>query len=108
MNEETEIKKLIEKILNDLSDVNSNEFPFDEKDAIETACILKRSEGAASYNRCLVSQLKALSNAPRKPDLSGLSFDEKDVIETSCILKRSEGAASYNRCVVAQLRALGR
>ena len=33
---------------------------YDEKDAIETACILKRSEGAASYNRCVVAQLRAL------------------------------------------------
>lgn len=32
---------------------------YDEKDAIETACILKRSGGAASYNRCVVAQLRA-------------------------------------------------
>ena len=79
---------------------------YDEKNAIETACILKRSEGAASYNRCLTSQLSALANAPRKPDLSGLDYDEKNAIETACILKRSEGAASYNRCLTSQLSAL--
>ncbi len=79
---------------------------YDEKDAIERACILKRGEGAASYNRCLVAQLNDLSNAPRKPDLSGLSYDEKDAIELACILKRGEGAASYNRCLVAQLNEL--
>ncbi len=33
---------------------------YDEKDAIETACILKRSEGAATCNRCVVTQLRAL------------------------------------------------
>ena len=79
---------------------------YDEKDAIETACILKRSEGAASYNRCVSGQLNALASAPRTPDLSRLAYDEKDAIETACILKRSEGAASYNRCLVAQLGAL--
>ena len=79
---------------------------YDEKDAIETACILKRSEGAASYNRCISSQVAALANAPRTPDLSSLSYDEKDAIETACILKRSEGAASYNRCLTSQLSAL--
>ena len=77
-----------------------------EKDAIETACILKRSEGAASYNRCVSGQLNALANAPRTPDLSRLSYDEKDAIETACILKRSEGAATYNRCLNSQLGAL--
>lgn len=79
---------------------------YDEKDAIETACILKRSEGAANYNRCISAQLGALANAPRTPDLSRLSYDEKDSIETACILKRSEGAASYNRCLTSQLSAL--
>jgi hypothetical protein len=79
---------------------------YDEKDAIETACILKRNEGADSYNRCISAQLDALANAPRKPDLSGLSYDEKDAIETACILKRSEGAANYNRCLTSQLGAL--
>ncbi|WP_291537910.1 hypothetical protein [Comamonas sp. SCN 67-35] len=79
---------------------------YDEKDAIETACILKRSEGAASYNRCISAQIAALANAPRTPDLSSLSYDEKDAIETACILKRSEGAASYNRCLASQLSAL--
>lgn len=79
---------------------------YDEKDAIETACILKRSEGAASYNRCISAQIAALANAPRTPDLSSLSYDEKDAIETACILKRSEGAASYNRCLAFQLSAL--
>ena len=79
---------------------------YDEKDAIETACILKRSEGAASYNRCISAQIAALSNAPRTPDLSSLSYDEKDAIETACILKRSEGAASYNRCLASQLNDL--
>lgn len=79
---------------------------YDEKDAIETACILERSEGVASYNRCKSAQLGALASAPRKPDLSHLSYDEKDAIETACVLKRSEGAATYNRCVVAQLGAL--
>jgi len=79
---------------------------YDEKDAIETACILKRSEGAASYNRCVSSQLNALASAPRTPDLSRLSYDEKDAIETACILKRSEGAATYNRCLTSQLGAL--
>ena len=79
---------------------------YDEKDAIETACILKRSEGAASYNRCISAQIAALADAPRTPDLSSLSYDEKDAIETACILKRSEGAASYNRCLASQLSAL--
>ena len=87
---------------------NLNSLTYDERDSIETACILKRSEGAASYNNCLAAQLSALAKAPRQPDLSGLSYDEKDAIETACILKRSEGAASYNRCLTAQLGALAK
>jgi hypothetical protein len=79
---------------------------LDEKDAIETACILTRSEGAASYNQCISAQVAALANAPRLPSMSDLSYDEKDAIETACILKRSQDAASYSRCVVAQLDAL--
>ena len=79
---------------------------YDEKSAIDMACILKKSEGAASYNRCLNAQLRELANAPRKPDMSGLSYNEKSAIDMACILKKSEGAASYNRCLSAQLREL--
>jgi hypothetical protein len=77
-----------------------------EKSAIETACILKRSSGAAVYNQCLVAQLKELESAPREPSMTGLSYSEKSAIETACILKRSSGAASHNRCLVAQLKEL--
>ena len=92
--------------IQDRATVGLESLTYDEKNAIETACILKRSEGAASYNRCVSGQLNALASAPRTPDLSRLAYDEKDAIETACILKRSEGAASYNRCLVAQLGAL--
>ena len=85
--------------IQDRATVGLESLTYDEKNAIETACILKRSEGAASYNRCVSAQLGALANAPRTPDLSLLSSDEKDAIETACILKRNEGAASYNRCL---------
>ena len=92
--------------IQDRATVGLESLTYDEKNAIETACILKRSEGAASYNRCVSAQLGALANAPRTPDLSLLSSDEKDAIETACILKRNEGAASYNRCLTSQLGAL--
>ena len=80
----------------------------EERSAIQQACILKKSDGAASYNRCVVAQTHELANAPRLPDLSTLSYEERSAIQQACILKKSDGAASYNRCVVAQLRALGR
>ena len=92
--------------IQDRATVGLESLTYDEKNAIETACILKRSEGAASYNRCVSAQLGALANAPRTPDLSLLSSDEKDAIETACILKRNEGAASYNRCLTSQLSSL--
>jgi len=79
---------------------------YDERSAIQAACIMKQSQGVASYNRCLTAQLRELSNAPREPDLSGLSYDEKSAIQTACIMKQTQGVASYNRCVVAQIKEL--
>ena len=81
---------------------------YEERSAIQQACILKKSDGAASYNRCVTAQLNELNNAPRLPDLSKLGYEERSAIQQACILKKSDGAASYNRCVVAELRALGR
>ena len=65
--------------IQDRATVGLESLTYDEKNAIETACILKRSEGAASYNRCVSAQLGALANAPRTPDLSLLSSDENEV-----------------------------
>ncbi len=81
---------------------------YEERSAIQQACILKKSDGAASYNRCVAAQLNELANAPRLPDLSKLAYAERSAIQQACILKKSNGAASYNKCVVAELRALGR
>ena len=78
----------------------------EERSAIQQACILKKSDGAASYNRCVVAQTHELANAPRLPDLSALSYEERSAIQQACILKKSDGAASYNRCVVAQTHEL--
>ena len=79
---------------------------YEERSAIQQACILKKSDGAASYNRCVVAQTHELANAPRLPDLSALSYEERSAIQQACILKKSDGAASYNRCVVAQTHEL--
>ena len=79
---------------------------YEERSAIQQACILEKSDGAASYNRCVVAQTHELANAPRLPDLSALSYEERSAIQQACILKKSDGAASYNRCVVAQTHEL--
>ncbi|EPA7683105.1 MULTISPECIES: peptidoglycan-binding protein [Pseudomonas] len=79
---------------------------YAERSAIQQACILKKSDGAASYNRCVTTQLDELANAPRMPDLSRLAYEERSAIQQACILKKSDGAASYNRCVAAQLNEL--
>ena len=46
----------------------------DERRMIESACSLERMvQGPAAYNRCLASQLSALSEMPTTPDLSRLT-----------------------------------
>ncbi|MBN8728167.1 MAG: peptidoglycan-binding protein [Xanthomonadales bacterium] len=79
---------------------------YEERSAIQQACFLKKSDGAASYNRCVTAQLNELNNAPRLPDLSKLGYEERSAIQQACFLKKSDGAASYNRCVTAQLNEL--
>ena len=79
---------------------------YAERSAIQQACILKKSDGAASYNRCVTTQLDELANAPQMPDLSRLAYEERSAIQQACILKKSDGAASYNRCVTTQLDEL--
>ncbi len=95
---------------NQSSNINTSidSLSYGEKSAINMACILKKSDGAASYNRCLSAQLRELANAPREPDMSGLSYNEKSAVDMACILIKSEGAASYNRCLIAKLRQLGK
>ena len=78
----------------------------DEKGAIETACVMARTQGAASYNSCLANQLLQLANGPREPSLNGLTYDEKSAIQTACVMARTSGAASYNRCLAKQLTQL--
>jgi hypothetical protein len=81
---------------------------YDEKSAINLACITTKSEGAASYNRCLVAQLRELQNAPRTPSLNGLSYQEKSSIQLACLTEKSSGAAACNRCLIMQLSSIGR
>jgi len=79
---------------------------YDEKASIEMACVMAKSEGPASYNRCLSSELARLASAPAHPDLSRLSYDEKASIEMACVMAKSEGPASYNRCLSSELARL--
>ena len=46
---------------------NLDKLAYSEKSAIELACITEKSNGAASYNRCLVKQVEELKNAPAAP-----------------------------------------
>ena len=60
----------------DLSGVSS-----DERSSIKSVCSSEKMfRGPAAYNRCLASQLSALSKTPRAPDLSGVSSDEQSSI----------------------------
>ena len=79
---------------------------YDEKSAIETACVMAQTQGAASYNQCLASQLQQLANGPREPSLAGLTYGEKSAIETACVMAGTSGAASRNRCLSKQLGQL--
>jgi hypothetical protein len=54
--------------------------PSDDRQSIETACVLAKTEGPASYHDCLNTQLKKLG-AGRAPDLSRPSWDDRQSIE---------------------------
>ena len=88
------------------SNISSAQLSYSEKSAIELACITEKSNGAASYNRCLVAQMEELKHAPRQPNLDRFTSSEKSAIELACITEKSNGAASYNRCLVKQIQEL--
>ena len=87
---------------------SSRELTSTETRSIESACILARSQGAASYNACLNRQVDAAKRGPRAPSMAGLSNAETRSIESACILARSQGAASYNACLNRQVDAAKR
>ena len=85
-----------------------SQLTYDEKSAIQSACYMASTRGAASYNRCLGTQLQELAKGPREPSLVGLTYDEKSAIQSACYMASTRGAASYNRCLVKQLQELKR
>ena len=44
----------------------------DERSSIKSACILAKSKGPATYNRCLTAQLQELESAPKQPSFNWL------------------------------------
>ena len=79
-----------------------------DRDSIESACSGARLvQGAASYHRCLNTQLEELAQHPDAPDLSRLSSVDRASIESACSGTRLvQGAASYHRCLNTQLEEL--
>jgi hypothetical protein len=48
---------------------NLGEFSMATRQSLELACTFSRSEGPASYRRCLTYHIEALRNSPGVPDL---------------------------------------
>jgi hypothetical protein len=92
-------------VTNDLSSLSAL-----DKNSIESACSGARLvQGAASYHRCLNTQLEELAHYPDAPNLSRLGSVDRASIESACSGARLvQGAASYHRCLNTQLEELAR
>jgi hypothetical protein len=80
-------------------------FDSETRQAIELACILKKSDGPVAYGTCLNEQISSLNGSPGIPSLSGLDREARQSIELACILKKSDGPAKYANCLNQQLVA---
>ena len=79
-----------------------------ERSAIENVCgFYQRTEGPASFQRCISTQLERLARQGAKPDLSRATLAEQRAMENVCgFYERTEGPASYYSCLVKQLGQL--
>jgi len=93
----TQTKQLVHADINSLTQ--------EELISLDSACILAKSRGPASMNKCVTSHLADFAQTPKRPDLGTLSSDERQSIESACILARGNGSASLNRCLTSQMRA---
>jgi hypothetical protein len=83
-----------------------NSLQHEERQSIESACILAKGNGPAAMNRCYSSQFKTYIRGPKLPDLSGLTYAERQSIDSACILAQSNGPTSWSKCLRSQLRSL--
>src|SRR5262245_10056508 len=76
------------------------------RQSLELACANAKSQGPASYQRCLTYHLETLRNSPGVPDLSQYAHSTRQSLELSCITAKREGPAAYARCLNQQLDAM--
>jgi hypothetical protein len=86
-------------------DVTIDNLTQEDQSAIDAACVLIRSQGAAAYRQCVKQQLDQLEGAA-PVHISNLPYDDQSAIGAACVLTRSKGAAAYRRCVKQQLDQL--
>src|SRR4029453_3948459 len=86
---------------------NLSRFDAETRQSLELACIISKSEGPASYGRCLDEQLNTLRNSPGIPHVSGIDSETRKSIELACIIKKSQGPAAYGSCLRTQLHSIG-
>jgi len=79
---------------------------FDEKYAVQQACVKDRRQNNVTYHECLQQQITELSPIP-SPDLSDISDDEKYVLQQSCFnAQTQQGAAAYRQCINSSTTSL--
>jgi S1-C subfamily serine protease len=84
---------------------NLSEFNAATRQSLELACAGAKSQGPASYRRCLTYHIEALRDSPGVPDLSQYAQSTRQSLELSCITAKSEGPVAYGRCLNQQLDA---
>jgi S1-C subfamily serine protease len=85
---------------------NLGEFNVATRQSLELACTVSKSEGPASYRRCLTYHIEALRNSPGVPDLSQYAQSTRQSLELYCVTAKSEGPVAYGRCLNRQLDAV--
>jgi hypothetical protein len=73
----------------------------EDRQTIELACVIERSNGPVRYNACLRRNYAALKGVAH-PDLNRLNREDRQTVELACIGVRSDGPAIYNRCLARQ------
>lgn len=77
-----------------------------ELQSLELACVLAKSDGPSTYNKCLAEQRASFARMPSRPDLTGLSSEDRQSLELACILAKSDGPSTYVKCQHRQVQML--
>jgi len=93
-------------VMTNATDTPITNLSFDEKYAVQQACVKSGTPASDSYRTCVRQQVAELNAIP-KPVVENLSDDEQYALQQTCFEAQSRlGAGPYRRCVNRALSEL--